>query len=419
MMVNQRDRPATSSPLHILISTGEVSGDLQGGYLVAALHRQANDRGIALRLTAIGGQRMAAAGADLLGDTTTIGSVGIFEALPYVLPALQMQRRVHQFLKRSPADLVIFLDYMGPNLNLGKYLLKHAPHLPTAYYIAPQQWVWAVGDQDTQALVRVSDQMVAVFPQEAEYYRRYGADVSYFGHPLVDKLADCPTQAEARQQLGVAAEALVITLLPASRRQEVKYVLPLILAAAEKIQAAQPEVEFLVPISTKKLSAAIRQTIAASPIRVRIVEDSSLAAIAAADLVINKSGTVNLEVGLLNVPQIVVYRLNPLTARVAYYLLNFKVDFISPVNLFLNQAIVPEFIQWEATADRITASALTLLNDANARAAMQAGYADLRDQMGQPGVCDRVASHLLDFALQRQLANSTSEAISRKNHPPE
>ena len=414
MMVPSRDRPAAPClSLHVLISTGEVSGDLQGGYLVEALHRQAQDREVALRLTAIGGARMAAAGAELLEDTTTIGSVGIFEALPYVLPVIRMQRRVHRFLERSPADLVIFLDYMGPNLNLGKYLFKHAPNLATAYYIAPQQWVWAFSDQDTQTLVRISDQMVAVFPQEAEYYRRYGAAVNYFGHPLVDKLLDRPTQLAARQCLGVAADAQVVTLLPASRRQEVKYVLPLILAAAAKIQAAQPEVEFLMPVSTKKLASAIRKAIAASPIRARIIENSSLEAIAAADLVINKSGTVNLEVGLLNVPQIVVYRLNPLTARIAYYLLNFKVDFISPVNLFVNKAVVPEFVQWEASADTIAASALKLLNDANARADMLAGYATLRDKMGPPGVCDRVAGHLLDFAIQRKSEQAISKSQTK------
>jgi lipid-A-disaccharide synthase len=402
MTVTPVDRSASSSPLHILISTGEVSGDLQGGYLVEALHRQAKARAVPLKLTAIGGQRMATAGADLLEDTTTIGSVGIFEALPYLLPVLRMQRRIHRFLRRSPTDLVIFLDYMGPNLNLGQYLLKHFPNLPTAYYIAPQQWVWAFSDKDTRALVNISDQMVAVFPQEAEYYRRYGAEVNYFGHPLVDKLTDAPSQVEARQNLGISADAQVVTLLPASRRQEVKYVLPLILSAAEKIQAAQPAVEFLIPISTQKLESAISEAIAASPLRARIIHEKRLEAIAAADLVINKSGTVNLEVGLLNVPQIVVYRLNPLTARIAYYLLKFKVDFISPVNLLVSKAVVPEFIQWEATTEGIAESALKLLNDADACAQMQTGYADLRDKMGQPGVCDRVANHLLDFALQHK-----------------
>lgn len=388
--------------LHLLMSTGEVSGDLQGSYLSQALYRQAAQRGIDLQISALGGPRMAAAGVDLLTDTSAIGSVGIFEALPFLLPVLKMQRQVHQFLRQQSIDLTIFLDYMGPNLSLGKYLRKHYPDLPTAYYIAPQQWVWAFTDKDTEALVSIADQMVAVFPQEAEYYRRYGAKVHYFGHPLVDKLATSPDQVEARQQLGVAPEAKVITLLPASRKQEIKYVLPLVLAIAAKIQESQPEVEFLVPLSMGKLRPAIEAAIARSPIRARLIEGDSLSAIAAADLVLTKSGTANLEVALLNVPQIVVYRLNPLTARIAYYLLKFQVDFVSPVNLFANKSIVPEFIQWEATVDSITAASLKLLNDVDARAEMMANYAELRQQMGAPGVCDRVAAHLLDLALQHK-----------------
>jgi lipid-A-disaccharide synthase len=407
--VTQGDSPPASHPegapsmpgLHLLISTGEVSGDLQGSYLSQALYRQAHQRGIALKISALGGPRMVAAGVDRLADTTAIGSVGIFEALPFVIPVLKTQRRVQQFLHKQSVDLTIFLDYMGPNLSLGRYLQKHFPQMPTAYYIAPQQWVWAFSEQESQDLVTIADQMIAVFPQEAEYYRRFGAKVHYFGHPLVDKLADSPSRADARRHLNLDADATVITLLPASRRQEVKYVLPLVLAVAAAIQARQPQVEFLVPISMGKLRPAIEQAIARSPIRARLIEGDNVAAIAAADLVINKSGTANLEVALLNVPQVVVYRLNPLTARIAYYLLKFNVDFVSPVNLFANHAIVPEFIQWEATVERITAASLTLLNDAAARATMLAGYADLRQQMGEPGVCDRVANHLLDLALQR------------------
>ncbi|MDB9528560.1 lipid-A-disaccharide synthase [Oscillatoria sp. CS-180] len=403
-MENSRDRSVQCPPLHILVSTGEVSGDLQGSYLVQALHRQANALGVSLEVSALGGNRMATAGAKLIGDTTPIGSVGLLEALPHAIPSFLMQRRTHQFLRETQPDLLVFIDYMVSNLSLGKFLQKHFPSVPTAYYIAPQQWVWAFNQKDTQALVDISDRMVAVFPQEAEYYRRYGADVSYFGHPLVDKLESPPERAVARQKLGIAPDAQVVTLLPASRYQEVNYILPLMLSVAEQIQRSQPQVEFLIPLSMNQLRSRIEAAIARSSINARLIDNDSLQAIAAADLVLNKSGTVNLEVALMNVPQIVIYRLNPITARVAYYLLNFKVDFVSPVNLFLNEQIVPEFIQWEATVESITAASLRLLEDTDARQAMLVGYGKLRERMGQPGVCDRVAAHLLDFALQhRQL----------------
>ncbi|NER81390.1 MAG: lipid-A-disaccharide synthase [Leptolyngbya sp. SIO1D8] len=400
-MVTQRDRSTQTAPsLHILMSTGEVSGDLQGSLLIQALYRQAKSLGCSLQISAVGGHRMAKAGAHLIGDTTAIGSVGLLEAIPFLFPTLKMQRQIRQYLQQKPADLVIFIDYMNPNLHLGQFLRKTYPTLATAYYIVPQQWVWTFSEKETQALVEISDKMVAIFPQEAEYYRKFGADIRYFGHPLVDKLASPPSRLEAREALGLDSKEPIITLLPASRWQEVKYVLPILLAVAQEIQKTLPEIQFLVPISMDKLRPKIADAIAESGIRAQLIEGQGQAAIAAADLVLNKSGTVNLEVALMKVPQIVVYRLNPLTARIAYYLLNCRVDHISPVNLFVNKTIVPEFIQWEATVDAITAASLNLLEDTDARAKMLASYDELRDCMGQPGVCDQVAANLLSFALQ-------------------
>ncbi|MGF1460951.1 MAG: lipid-A-disaccharide synthase [Leptolyngbyaceae cyanobacterium] len=409
MSLSMSDRDDSPPSLHLFISTGEVSGDLQGSYLAQALFRQAQQRGIPLKISGLGGKRMATAGAQIVGDTTPIGAVGILEAIPYWLPNLRIQRQARRFFRQVDIDLIIFLDYMGPNLSLGKFLVRAFPHLPTTYYIAPQQWVWAYSENDTQWLVRMADRMVAVFPQEAEYYRRFGADVSYFGHPLIDQFEQPASRTEARQQLEISPNATVITLLPASRQQELVHVLPLILQAAQKIQATIPEVQFLLPVSMPKLRSSIAQAIARMSLPAQIIDTGSATAIAAADLVLNKSGTVNLEVALMNVPQVVIYRLNPITARVAYYLLQIQLPFISPVNLFVNKPIVPELIQWEATPEAIAQTSLALLQDEQARAAVQAGYAEMRSLMGEPGVCDRAAAHLLDFALQRkQVAGSAA-----------
>jgi len=396
MSLPHRDRP---SALHIFISTGEVSGDLQGSYLAQALYRQAESRGLALKLSGLGGRRMAAVGTHLIGDTTPIGAVGIVEALPFIFPSLRIQRRARAFFRQTEIDLTVFLDYMGPNVELGKFLAKQFPDLPTVYYIAPQQWVWAFSDQDTQQITQISDQMVAVFPEEANYYRRFGATVHYFGHPLVDQFVQPPDRATARQQLGIPPAATVITLLPASRQQEIVRVMPLILAAAEQIQAVRPNVQFLVPVSMAKLRPAIAAALAQTNLNARLIDSGSVDAIAAADLVINKSGTVNLEVALMNIPQIVVYRLNPLTAWIGYHILKAKIPLISPVNLFVNRAIVPEFVQAAATPEAIAQAGLQFLQNEQARAAVYAGYAEMRSLMGAPGVCDRVAAHLIDFAL--------------------
>jgi lipid-A-disaccharide synthase len=350
---------------------------------------------------------MAQAGAQMIGDTSAIGSIGILEALPYLLTAFRLQEQARRYLQQHPVDLAILIDYMNPNLKLGQFLRSHLSHLPTAYYIAPQQWVWSFSRKDTETLVRISDRMVAVFPQEADYYRRFGAQVSYFGHPLVDIVQQAPTRDAARTSLGLSERDRIVTLLPASRNQEVSYILPLLLIVARQLHTILPDIQFLMPLSLGKFRTRIEGQVQQARLPIRLVEGGSWNAIAAADLVLNKSGTANLEVALLNVPQVVVYRLNPITARIGYYLLKVNIKHVSPVNLFLDRTIVPEFVQWEATPEALTKASLALLTQPPIRQQMLTDYAELREKMGAPGVCDRVANYLLDFVLaQSPLVNT-------------
>ena len=145
--------------MRIFISTGEVSGDLQGALLIEALKRQAVCTGVELEIVALGGDRMASAGATLLGNTISIGSVGSLEALPFVLPTLKIQRRAKQYLQQHPPDLVVLIDYAGPNLSIGSYIQRQMPQVPVVYYIAPQMWVWWSNQRDTARIVEIADKL--------------------------------------------------------------------------------------------------------------------------------------------------------------------------------------------------------------------------------------------------------------------
>lgn len=380
----------------IFISTGEVSGDLQGALLVEALVQCARDRHLNLEITALGGPRMAKAGAKLVGETTGIGSVGIFEALPYLMPTLRLQRVAKAALDAQPPDLAVLIDYMNPNLVMGDYIKTHHPQVPVIYYIAPQQWVWAFSENDTRKLVQCSDRMLAIFKAEADYFQRFGADSTWVGHPLVDRYPGPADQAAAREQLHLPLDTPVVTLLPASRQQEVKYLMPVLLKAAQIIQAQCPTVTFLLPVSIPALQASFERGLASHGLNGRVVSEGSQGAIAAADVAITKSGTANLEIALMDVPQVVAYRIHPLSARIAHYLLKFDVPYVSPVNLVVNQPVVPEFLQWEATPEAIAAAALELLHSEGARQTMRAGYANMREELGPPGVCQRTADLILD-----------------------
>ena len=381
--------------MRIFISTGEVSGDLQGALLIEALKRNASLMGKQLEIFALGGDRMAAAGATLLGNTTSIGSVGLFESLPFVLPTWQIQRRAKEYLRDRPPDLLILIDYLGPNLGIGSYVRKHLPKLPIFYYIAPQDWIWSPTTHNTKKIAEITDKMLAIFPAEARYFQEKGIDVKWVGHPLLDRLKSTPNKQESRQILGIGSDEIIITLLPASRRQEIKYLLPVICQAARKIQQQIPQVKFLLPISLDKYRPTMETVVKSYDLSVIFLENQTIEAIAAADLAITKSGTANLEIALLNVPQVVLYRVNPLTIWLARKLFNFSIPFMSPVNLVVMREIVPEFLQERATPDNIANKTIELLSNQEKRQQMIADYQEMRSCLGEVGVCDRAAREIL------------------------
>ena len=285
--------------MKVFIHTGEVSGDLQGGLLTEALYRQAARRGLSLKVVGVGGTRMQAAGAKILIDTVRLSAIGLLEAIPYYLKGRQLQKRVSEYLLAHPPDLVVLLDYIGPNIAVGKFVRQNLPQVPIAYYIAPQQWVFST-KRDTQNVLDVSDKLLAIFPEEATYYERAGANTRWVGHPLVDIFAEPMTQAVARQELGMPEVGRIVTLLPASRQQELVYIMPVMFEAAAKIQAELPGTKFLIPVSLPDFKGEVAEAVETYGLNARLVDKADgRRAIAAADLVLNKSGTVNLEVALM------------------------------------------------------------------------------------------------------------------------
>ena len=383
--------------MRIFISTGEVSGDLQGSLLITAIQRQAVAAGLQLEIVALGGEKMAAVGATILGKTSGIGSMGLIESLPYIFPTLQVQRRAIAFLKENPPDLVVLIDYMGPNLGIGTYMQKHLPQVPVVYYIAPQEWAWSMGLRNTSRIVGFTDKLLAIFPEEARYFRDNGAEVSWVGHPLVDRMQDAPSREAARAQLQIPPEQKAIALLPASRRQELKYLLPVIFQAAQTIQAKLPEVHFWIPLSLEAYREPIAAAIQSYGLRATVLSGQQKEVFAAADFAISKSGTVNLELALLNVPQVVVYRLNPITVWIARKILNGSIVFASPPNLVVMREIIPELLQEQATAENIIQASMELLLNPELRAQTLADYTEMRQLLGEVGVCDRAAEEILQM----------------------
>ncbi|MEL6438736.1 MAG: lipid-A-disaccharide synthase [Cyanobacteria bacterium J06621_8] len=381
--------------MRIFIATGEVSGDLQGAMLIESLRKIAAKNQIKLEVVGLGGDRMAQAGGKILANTAVIGSMGFIEAIPFVLPTLKIQQLAKKYIQANPPDVLVLIDYPASNLALASYLKGYAPKIPVVYYIAPQDWAVPMLNNSPK-IARVVDKLLAIFPQEAEYFAQRNINATWVGHPLLDRLANAPKRQQARLNLGINPEAKVITLLPASRQQEIKYLLPVMCEAAQQIVQKMPQVKLLIPVSLSSYREAIATAVEQYQLPAQIIEGQSLEAIAAADLALTKSGTVNLEIALLNIPQVVMYRINPLTAWIGRRL-GFKVPLMSPPNLVLNRLLVPELQQEAVTADNIAAEAIKLLTDDGARSKITQGYQEMRSLLGDVGVCDRVAQEI--FAL--------------------
>jgi lipid-A-disaccharide synthase len=388
--------------VRLLVSTGEVSGDLQGSLLIRALFAEARRRGLELEVLALGGERMRQAGAELIADTAPMGAIGLWEALPLILPTLKLQRRLRRWLSSHRPDGVVLIDYMGANVNLGLHLKRLFPLVPITYYIAPQEWAFRLGDGGTTRLIGFSDHILAIFPDEARFYGERGAAVTWVGHPLIDTLADRSDRLEARRRLGLEPATPMLLLLPASRRQELRYLLPPMALAAAELQRRHPALQVLVPTGLKGFEADLERGLAAAGVRARVIPADEADRLkpdlcAAADVALTKSGTANLELALRGVPQVVTYRVSRVTAFVAKQLLRFNVPHISPVNLVLNERLVPELLQDQLTPAAIVAAAEPLLLEGGAeRAAMLEGYGRLRHALGEPGVTGRAAAAILD-----------------------
>ncbi|PSB03736.1 lipid-A-disaccharide synthase [Merismopedia glauca] len=399
LSVNSASSSSKARKFQIFISTGEVSGDLQGAMLIEALLSQAERLNCELEIVGLGGDRMAQAGAKILANTTAIGSVGIIESLQFILPTLNIQRQAKKYLETHPPDLVILIDYMEPNLSIGAYLRKSWTQVPIVYYIAPQEWVASVSLKNTQRIVKSCDLLLAIFPEEARYYQYHQANVDWIGHPLLDRISHFPTRQAARASLGIGDGETAIALLPVSRPQELKYLLPVIFQAAAQIQSQIPHVRYWIPLSLEAYRQTIEEAIARYKLNATLVSDRTPEVLAAADLAITKSGTVNLELALLNVPQVVIYRVNPITFWLGMNILRLKIPFMSPVNLVLMRSIVPELMQDLASAENIFNEAIPLIQNPEKRQQISQDYQEMRAKIGELGVCDRAAQKIINLLL--------------------
>lgn len=361
---------------------GEASGDLHGSLLMRSL--SARDPQAQFRFR--GGEKMAAAGGEMVHDYRDTAVMGIVEVIS---KARELRRDIaacEADIERWRPDIVILIDIPGFNLKIARF--AHERGFKVFYYIAPK--VWASREWRVKQLRRYVDRLFVIFPFEVEWFRSRGIEPVYEGNPLVDYidevLAAAPSGEEFLQRNGLDSRP-VIALLPGSRLQEIKYLAPrfrklsvdprfaghqFVIAAAPGIDAAVYQAHFP---ALKVVSGCTYE----------LLKHSAAAVVA--------SGTASLEAAIIGTPQVVCYGMNPLTWRIAISIL--KVPYISLANLILDKIIFKELLQEKCTAENIAAELDRIISDESCHTQMQQDYACVRKALGAPGSATRIAETLI------------------------
>ena len=380
--------------MKVFVSAGEASGDLHGAALVQEMKALHGD----MHVTALGGFRLRDAGARILVDSRELSLIGVLEVFPRARKIFRAWRRIKAHFVQDRPDLVVLVDFPDFNFLLGR--LAHRLGIKVFYYISPQVWAWRTGR--VRSLKRFVDAMAVILPFEKDFYRKYGMDVHYVGHPLVDVLRNVPPKEVCRQDLGLppvppsASDPEVVALLPGSRSGEVRSFLPLLLESARKVHSAHPHIQFLVPVAPELDLSFVRSLVPCpTQIPLRWIHGDTYRALRASDLAVTVSGTVTLETALLGTPLIIVYKVPPLEYHAGRFLI--RVPFIGLPNLVAGRKVCPELIQQDATPERIAGEIRTLLENPKVRDSRKQALREIAKRVGNPGAARRAARIALNL----------------------
>jgi lipid-A-disaccharide synthase len=370
------------TPIPLLLSAGEASGDMYAARLATALRSRAD-----VLLFGMGGPQMRAAGVEIVTDYSEVSVVGITEIVRH-LPSLlrAMDRIVKEAEKRKPA-LAVLTDFPGFHLRLARKLQPRG--IRNVYYICPQFWAWR--PWRANLVRRRFVKALCIFPFEEEFFRKAGVSTEFIGHPLVGEVHATKNRKQFCEELGLDPARTIVSILPGSRAAELAHHLPVLQESCARIHAKKPA-QFMVAAAHAKDVELLKVGWPAGT-TVRVVEGETYNALAAADVAIISSGTATVEAALLNVPMVVVYRVSPVTATLAKPLV--RTPFFAMVNLIAEKQVVPELVQDKFTPEAVTQETVRLLQDPNARASMKDSLAEVRTRLGPPGAVERAADQIV------------------------
>lgn len=363
---------------------GEASGDLHGANLMKALKEL--DPEAEFRF--FGGDLMLTEGGTLVKHYADMAFMGFVEVAINLRTILKNLKACKDDIAAYQPDVLVLIDFPGFNLKIAEYAKSIG--LPVNYYISPKVWAW--NQKRVLKIKRIVDHLFCILPFEVDFYKTWGMDVDYVGNPLLDAITAFEPDPEFLRKNDITGKK-IIALLPGSRKQEINYLLPDMIAVARQFNNYQFVIAGAPSFKPEFYSRFVQEA------NIPVIFNATYDLLTNAHAAIVASGTATLETALFNVPQVVVYKGNGLTIAIARTLV--KIKFISLVNLIADRGTVKELIQEDCNESKIAAELTALVNEGPYRETVLKDYDVLDQRMGQPGASAKTASLIVKYATKK------------------
>jgi len=370
----------------IFIICGEPSGDLLAGNLVAAIGKLDPQ----IKFSGVGGLRLAETGTEIFCNIGELSVMGFFDVLKKLPRFLKLKKLILKKMNTHKPDCLILVDFSGFNLRLAKAINKR---IPVVYYVSPQ--IWASREGRINCIRNFISMIIVLFKFEEEFYRQHQIQAAYAGHPLIDLVNPSLEKQDFLDSFGINPAKKIIALLPGSRKQEVKLILPLMLKAAQLINQTIPATQFIIAKSPNLDTQIYQNECKHLALDLKIINDRTYDCLNIAQASLVCSGTATLEAAIIQKPFVIVYKTN--LFNYLLYRPQIKIPYIGMVNIVAGKMVVPEFIQFNARPKMIAKSIIELLRNPLAANHMSQDLKAVKDSLGEPGAADRAAKLILNF----------------------
>ena len=360
---------------NVWIMSGEESGDIYGSRLINELKQKFPEGD--LKVSAMGGKRIASTGAEMMVDATELGVVGILEVFSMIFTFIKIFLQLVKRAKNEQPDVVVLIDYPGFNLRFAAKLYKLG--IPVVWYISPQVWAWKKGR--IKHLVQYCNKMMVIFPFEVDVYKGTGLDTEFVGHPLVNVIKE-------RKEASIKRDPNRFLLLPGSRSNEINRLFVPMLDTAKKLHKNYPDLKFTVSAPRKKVYDKLmiiyndycenRNNGDNSP-EIEITYGDTGRWIQEAGTGLAASGTVTVECAIAGLPLTVVYKLNPISYLIGKMLV--KLDYFTMVNIISGKLIYEEFLQEDVNPDTLFKSISKILPGGERRKEIEKDIEDMTNSL--------------------------------------